>query len=60
VAAIAVRFLLHSIHPRGWMGAGVAMLGIGVGAAEYILARKRREERTNGGDPYTPPQNLTR
>jgi hypothetical protein len=50
-------FFRFRVGSRMGFTAGALLFIIGVG--EYLTMRKRRDER-DGGDPYTPPTNVTR
>jgi hypothetical protein len=64
--AVAMLYLilkeqLHFGHARGWTGGLLLLLLLIVGAADYVIGRAQRDaRRADGGDPYTPPQNITR
>ncbi len=55
------RFALDRVHTRGWMAALVGLGVLGIGAADYVFRRKLHDaRRADGGDPYTPPPQITR
>lgn len=39
-----VRFELDSAHPTGWLAAAVGIAAFGIGVADVIVAKKRRDE----------------
>src|SRR5262249_19030046 len=61
-AFVGGRFLLHSAsRAKGWAGLAFGLAGIGLGVFEYIYSRRTRDARaTDGGDPYSPPNQISR
>lgn len=55
------RIALDHVPNKGWTS-GLVLLGLlGIGIADYVVRRKLRDaRRADGGDPYTPPHNITR
>jgi len=54
------RYQLEQIHAKGWTAAAVGLAIIGIAVADYVIRRRAHDQRTGGGDPYSPPQNITR
>jgi len=53
------RYKLHHLHPTGWMTGLVLLAVFAVAVGDYVVSRQLRD-RNDGGNPYTPPQTITR
>jgi drug/metabolite transporter (DMT)-like permease len=58
IGIFALRSFSHS--RRGWVAALAGILAAAGYGAQYIFARRMRDGAPDGGDPYTPPTNITR
>jgi hypothetical protein len=48
-------------HGHGWAEAGFGLLAAALGVADYMVRRSLHDRRRpDGGDPYSPPQSITR
>jgi hypothetical protein len=57
IVAILLRDVLRIRGGRYGLITGMFFLATGI--AQFVMIRKRRDER-NGADPYLPPTNITR
>ena len=59
VVYLAGHWLNAASRGRDWLTAFPAIVLLASTAVEYVLSRHRADE-SDGGDPYSPPTNLTR